>query len=88
MTTEQVVKAAADRAGFSRRWGVHVFQASRAPFLSLGVHVDWHTPTLDLHVGRTQVQIGRNNWQGEGRFSFRRHKSDGHTDQCLCWARK
>ncbi len=70
-----------DRAGFPRRWGVNVFWARGAPWVSVGIHVDWHTPTLDLHIGRGAIQVGRNNWQG--RLMVAIHRSDGHTDQCL-----
>jgi hypothetical protein len=76
-----------DRAGFVRRWGVYVHrQPRRSPWLSLGVHLDWHTPTLDLYLLAWVVQIGRNVWQPTGRF----HYGDGgvgtgHTDQCMCY---
>lgn len=78
------MRAATDRAGFTRRWGVHWFVARRTPCLSLGIHVDWHTPTLDLHIGRSLLQIGRNNWEGERRLVKVVTISTGHTDQCCC----
>lgn len=75
-----------DRAGFQRRWGVHIFRGGGGyPWFSLGIHLDWHTPTLDLHIGRSLVQVGRNNWEGESRLSvLPPTRGDGHTDQCLC----
>lgn len=77
------MKEATDRAGFTRRWGIHAVWASGAPFVSLGVHLDWHTPTIDLHIGKGFVQLGRNQHDREGRISWFRHRNDGHTDQCV-----
>lgn len=78
-----------DRAGFTRRWGVHVFRdPANTPWASLGLHLDWHTPSLDLFLVKFVVQIGRNQHDSEGRFSYAANPpADGHTDQCLCWNR-
>ena len=80
-----------------RPWQLSVWQdAIRAPFFSLGVHVDLHTPTLDLHLPGWTVQIGRNGYWGVdgrtiegisvwlgGRVMFcRGHRWTGHTDNC------
>lgn len=58
--------------------------------LSLGLHVDWHTPTLDLHFLVWTVQLGRNVWQPRGRFHYvTAGHWTGHTDNCSCperWA--
>ena len=71
-----------DRAGFRRRFGVGIVESSGVPWASLGIHIDWHTPTIDLYLGRITVQVGRN--QHAERFTFDRFKGTGHTDQCLC----
>jgi hypothetical protein len=71
-----------DSAGFTRRYGIHVFHIARAPWFSLGIHIDWHTPTLDLFVGRWTIQTGKNQWDRESRFEFYNEVSSGHTDQC------
>ena len=76
-----------DRAGFTRRWGIHLLWTHGAPWFSLGIHLDWHTPTLDLFIARGGVQIGRNMWDAEGRIGVGTNQSSGHTDQCLCWNR-
>lgn len=73
-----------DRAGFTRRWGIHVVWVRGAPWISLGVHFDWHTPTLDLHIGKGVVQIGRNQWDAERRVEIAVERGSGHTDQCTC----
>ena len=66
-----------------RPWGVTVFQNARwAPMLSLGVHVDLHTPTLDLHLPFLTVQIGRNNWDGRRFVVHPAERWNGHTDNC------
>lgn len=66
---------------FRRRWGITVFWTTGAPFFSLGIHIDLHTPTVDLHVGSGCVQIGRNMWNGK-RFVFATQGWSGHTDNC------
>jgi hypothetical protein len=66
-----------------------------APFVSVGIHIDLHTPTVDLHVPFWTVQLGRNlYWRKANampgmRFLFgdRLLVSDaerwtGHTDNC------
>lgn len=70
-----------DGAGFERRWGVQAFWCRGAPWFSLGVHLDWHTPTLDVHFARGSAQVGRNNWRRT--FDFVTDTSDGHTMQCV-----
>lgn len=66
-----------------RPWGVTVFRNVKGvPMASLGIHVDLHTPTVDLHLPLVTVQIGRNNWDGR-RFAY--HGGEvwrGHTDNC------
>lgn len=66
-----------------RPWGVTVFSNARGvPMVSFGVHVDFHTPTLDLHLPFVTVQVGRNNWEGR-RFVFHAAEPwNGHTDNC------
>jgi len=79
---DPAARAPVDRVGFTRRWGMNASWSRGAPWLSLGVHFDWHTPTLDLHIGKGWLQIGRNQWEGVGRFSVYVGRFDGHTDQC------
>lgn len=44
-----------------RPWQVSIWRQYRgAPMFSLGIHVDLHTPTLDLHLAGWTVQAGRN----------------------------
>jgi hypothetical protein len=72
----------------TRRWGVVVFRnLIGAPMFSLGIHVDLHTPTLDLHVADYMVQIGRNLYEPDGPGSrLQRHRQHdrwhGHTGNC------
>lgn len=75
-----------DAGGFERRWGVSVFrEPRRSPWISVGLHLDWHTPTLDLHLVRWVVQVGRNVWQEGRRFVYAESgTATGHTDQCTC----
>lgn len=62
-------------------------QPHGSPFLSLGVHLDWHTPTLDLHVLVWTVQVGRNVWQDGRRFVYSGGGvASGHTDHCQCFS--
>lgn len=73
----------------SRRWGVYVFRQVRgAPMVSLGIHLDLHTPRLDLHLPVHTVCIGRIVWQATGRaFYLDDHERwSGHTDDC--WHRE
>ena len=52
--------------------------------VSLGIHIDLHTPTLDLHLPLFTVQLGRNDWQGR-RFVYHDDPTpawNGHTDNC------
>lgn len=73
-----------DRAGFVRHWGVAVFvEPVKAPWVSLGMHFDWHTPTLTLYVWKFMVTVGRNEWE-PGWFHYHGgHAWSGHTDQCM-----
>lgn len=66
-----------------RPWGIVIFrQAIGVPMLSLGIHVELHTPTVDLHLPLITVQIGRNDWQGR-RFVYHSGEPwNGHTDNC------
>lgn len=66
-----------------RPWGLTVYRSAiGAPMWSLGVHLDLHTPTLDIHLPWHTVQVGRNNWEGK-RFTFRRGAPwNGHSDNC------
>ena len=74
----------------SRRWGVYAFRQLRgAPMVSLGVHLDLHTPRVDLHVPLWTVCIGRIVWHlGHQRvFVLDDHRRwSGHTDDC--WHRE
>jgi hypothetical protein len=46
-----------------RPWQLTVWRQVRgAPYVSLGVHVDFHTPTLDFHLPFCTVQLGRNGY--------------------------
>jgi len=66
-----------------RPWGIVVFQNSRwVPMFSLGIHVDLHTPTVDLHLPLITVQIGRNDWQGRRFVIHPTEPWDGHTMNC------
>lgn len=38
-------------------WAVQLY---RAPYVSLGVHIDFRRPLLDLHIGWLIVSFGRN----------------------------
>lgn len=49
---------------------------------SLGVHVEFHTPTLDLHLPFYTVQIGRNNYDGRRFAYFDGHERFTHSDNC------
>lgn len=73
-----------DSAGFNRYWGIGIFHTKKAPWFSLGIHLDWHTPTLDFHIGKSAIQIGRNQWEEGKRITFGTNTSSGHTDQCTC----
>jgi hypothetical protein len=68
-----------------RSWDIRVYRQDRgAPMVSLGVHIDLHTPTLDLHLPFHTVQIGRNHWEGDGR-RFVSHQAEpwnGHSGNC------
>lgn len=66
-----------------RPWGIVIFSNMLgAPMLSLGIHVEWHTPTIDLHVFRWTVQIGRNDWNGRRFAYYPGEQWHGHTDNC------
>lgn len=66
-----------------RPWGVTVFcNAIGAPMVSIGVHVDFHTPTIDLHLPRHTVQIGRNNYNGRRLAIHPAQRWGGHSDNC------
>lgn len=74
----------------SRRWGVYVFRVARgAPMVSLGIHIDLHTPRVDLHLPLVLVSIGRIVWEpGTRRFFYLddHERWGGHTDDC--WHRE
>lgn len=73
----------------SRRWGIYVFrQFHGAPMVSLGVHLDWHTPRMELHLPLVTISIGRIVWEpGGGRFFYLDGgRWGGHTDDC--WHRE
>jgi hypothetical protein len=72
-----------DRYGFLRLYGIEVFRDLHLPGMSLGLHLDWHTPLLDLHVGRSIIQIGRIVYEGK-RFCVHTHDAKGHTVGCRC----
>lgn len=80
-----------------RPWGINVFRQNRgAPMVSLGIHLDLHTPTVDIHLPRWLVQIGRNTYwtPGNGLRGMRFYcggrvtiiddgvRWSGHTDNC------
>lgn len=69
-----------------RPWDVRVYRQVRgAPVVSLGVHVDLHTPTIDFHLPLFTVQIGRNHWESDGRrvvYFDGPERWNGHTDNC------
>lgn len=64
-----------------RKWGLTCFTTTQAPFFSLGFHIDLHTPTFDLHIGPTCIQLGRNMWDGT-RVKVATQRWNGHTDNC------
>lgn len=81
-----------------RPWQLSIWQSTvGAPFVSLGVHVDLHTPTIDFHLPGFTVQFGCNgfwgvrtppldggrSWLG-GRVLYQPWvgRWDGHTDNC------
>lgn len=80
-----------------RPWQLSVWQGNTgAPFFSLGIHVDLHTPTVDIHLPGWTVQVGRNGYWGVvgsmdgvtshlgGRIIVARSLGpwNGHTDNC------
>ena len=81
-----------------RPWQLSIWRQVRgAPYYSLGVHLDLHTPTLDLHLPFWTIQIGRNGYWGvaaeplPGGRSFLggrvfvdniRERWSGHSDNC------
>lgn len=80
-----------------RPWQLHLGRwPTGAPMVSLGVHFDWHTPTLDLHLPGWTVQLGRNGywgltapaldgdrtWLGGRVWLSRQGRWQGHTDNC------
>lgn len=78
-----------------RPWGVMYFrQATGAPFLSLGIHVDLHTPRVDVFLPRSGLTIGRIRWWtdsaldgdrlrfGERLYMAAAHPWNGHSDDC------
>lgn len=42
----------------SRRWRVRI-DAFPGPWVSLGIHLDFGTPLIDLHIGWWLVSVGR-----------------------------
>lgn len=71
---------------FVRRWGVTVYQNARwVPMVSLGVHIDWHTPLIDLHLPLVTISIGRTLYEIGPRVVVNRAEPwAGHTDMCSC----
>ena len=80
-----------------RRWQVIAWQyAKGSPFYSLGIHLDLHTPTLDVHLPFWTLQFGRNlYWTRANRLpgmhfpfgdriliGFSTDRWDGHSDNC------
>lgn len=80
-----------------RPWQLSIWQSLRgAPMFSLGLHVDFHTPTIDLHLPGWTVQLGRNGYWGMAQQPLDRDRTylggrilvskaprwSGHTDNC------
>lgn len=65
-----------------RSWALYIFENARwAPMVSLGIHVDFHTPRAELHLPLITVSVGRIGWAGRFRY-FRGERWNGHTDDC------
>lgn len=65
-----------------RPWAVYVFENARwVPMVSLGIHIDFHTPRAEVHLPFITVSIGRIGWLGRVHW-FRGEKWTGHTDDC------
>ena len=73
-----------------RRWGVYAFRQLRgAPMVSLGVHLDLHTPRVDFHLPLWTVCIGRMVWEPGTQLLFvfdGPERWSGHMDDC--WHRE
>jgi hypothetical protein len=69
-----------------RPWDIRVYRQVRgAPMFSLGVHIDLHTPTIDVHLPFYTIQVGRNHWEQDGRrFAYldEPDRWNGHSDNC------
>jgi hypothetical protein len=80
-----------------RPWGLILWQNTKGcPFYSLGVHLDLHTPTLDLHLPGWTIQLGRNTfWTptnalpgmafafgGRVMVAWTSDRWNGHSDNC------
>lgn len=78
-----------------RPWQLIVWRQGLAPMISLGLHLDLHTPTLDLHTPFGVIQLGRNGfWTRTNRLNGMRFVFgdrvmigspmpwSGHTDNC------
>lgn len=50
--------AAARRPDPSRRWGIRL-DTTAGPWLSLGIHLDFRAPLVDLHLPWLIVSVGR-----------------------------
>jgi hypothetical protein len=72
----------------TRRWGVYVFRNLRgAPMVSLGVHLDLHTPVVDIHLPVFTVKVGRMylaSDPGWFRYIGGPERWSGHMGDCGC----
>ena len=65
------------------KFGVVGYWCGPAYFVSLGIHLDWRTPTLDLHLPWLTIQIGRVAWHDGPRFRLNtKEPREFHCERC------